>query len=190
MGLEYLPLCVYVFVCACVCVHKRQTEVETEKESESERQRQRDRDKERGRETETYRERGRQRDRDREGDRERQRDRDRGRETEREGDRGRQRETERQRDRLMFLLREATFESKSFECRGPREHMSSMGLIAGFQFGQKRASAPSRGPLENGRLAASAGHHLHLLSLCVDTGTCPSVGRPDFTRDAHQNQPA
>ena len=163
-------------------------------ERQRQRERERDRDIERGRwrqrETEREEERQRQREGDRDRGRETEGERQRERERERDRERGRQRETERQRDRLMFLLREATFESKSFECRGPREHMSSMGLIAGFQFGQKRASATSRGPLENGRLAASAGHHLHLLSLCVDTGTCPSVGRPDFTRDAHQNQPA
>ena len=152
------------------------------RQRQRQRERERDRDIERGRQRQRERDRGRETEREREGERQRERERDR--------ERGRQRETERQRDRLMFLLREATFESKSFECRGPREHMSSMGLIAGFQFGQKRASATSRGPLENGRLAASARHRLHLLSLCVDTGTCPSVGHPDFTRDAHQNQPA
>ena len=47
----------------------------------------------------------------------------------------------------MFLLRETTLESKSFECRVPWEHISLMGLIVGFKFGQKRASPTSQGAL-------------------------------------------
>ena len=97
------------------------------------------------------------------------------RQTERERQRDRQRQTET--ERLIFLLREATFESKSFECRVSWGYTFLMGIIAGFRFGQKRALPTSQGALwkpEAGSLGETPSYTLcpsvwtHALALLLD----------------------